>query len=733
MPLFRRISNLFSRSRVEQEIDAELQSHIEMRTADNIADGMSAEAARRDALLKFGNPIAMKEKVAKADAALQIESLLRDVKYALRQLRKSPGFAITAILTLALGVGANVVVFSVLNSLVLKPLNVPHPGNLYNIARKPQGVDTQSYPDYLDYRDRNSSFSGIAAYVMEIAGVSKGALVSKSFGYSVSGSYFDLLGIRPERGRLFHASDEHGPNSAPYVVLSHDFWRSHFHADPNLVGHIIELNKHPFTVIGIASRQFHGTEIFLWADFWIPMVNEQQLDGYDFLAQRSNHVVWLLGRLKPSITTQQATENLNLIAGQMAKQHPISDDALGARMIRPGLLGDGLGDPVRAFLAAIMVLALLVLLAACANLGSIFAARAADRGRELAIRLAIGSSRWQMLWQLLTESVLVSLGGGLVGTLFASALLHGLSHWEPFTEFPIHVLVEPDVRVYAIGLLLSLGSGVLFGLLPARQIWQTDAAQVMKSGASTVASFRRFTLRDVLLMVQIALCTLLVTASLVAVRGMQRSLHAPLGIQPQGVMLASGDLNMASYPGSVGQSTVRQKRLLDQVSRMPGVTGAGAINHVPLNVVGGGDEAVYPPGTVDFRPSNSVQEARFYSISPGYLSAAGTQLFTGRDFSWHDDEKSPRVAIVNETFAHKMFGNSPAIGRHFLIFPGRHFPVAGGQGNPPYEIVGVVQDGKYGTLTEDPQPAMFFSFAQHPLPPGPETIPNPRHSASSEW
>lgn len=630
-------------------------------------------------------------------------TLLRDARYAVRQLRKSPGFALTAILTLALGVGANVVVFSVLNALVLKPLNVPHAGNLYNIAHKQPGWDTQSYPDYIDYRDGNSTFSGIAAYEMEIAGVSKGAMIAKSFGYAVSGNYFDLLGVNPAHGRFFHASDEHGANSAPYVVLSYDFWRSHFHADPSLVGHTIDLNTHPFTVLGIAPQQFHGTEIFLWPDFWVPMVNEQQLDGYDFLTDRGNHVAWVLGRLKPGVTAQQATQDLNALSLQMSRQHPQTDDQLGARLIKPGLMGDDLGNPVRAFLAAIMVLALLVLLAACANLGSIFAARAADRGRELAIRLAIGSSRWQMLRQLLTESVLVSLGGGLVGTLFASVLLRGLSRWQPFTEFPVHVHVAADARVYAAGLMLSLGSGMLFGLLPARQVWRTDPAQVMKSGASTVASFRRIGLRDVLLTVQIALCTLLVTASLVAVRGMQRSLHAPFGFQPRGAMLANGDLNMASYPGSVGQSTVRQRRILDQVARMPGVTEAGSINHVPLGL-GGGDEYVYRPGTVDFRPSKSVQDAMYYSISPGYLRAAQTQLLAGRDFSWHDDAKSARVAIVNETFAHKMFGDASPIGQYFLSFKKTNL----------YRIVGVVQDGKYQSLTEDPQPAMFFPLAQHP-------------------
>ena len=629
-----------------------------------------------------------------------MQNLLRDVRYAVRQLRKSPGFAVTAVLTLALGIGANVVVFSVLNALVLKPLNVPHSENLYNIARKPVGWDTQSYPDYRDYRDRNSTFSGIAAYNMAEAGISKGTLVTKSFGFEASGNYFDLLGVRPALGRFFHAGDERGPNSAPYIVLSNNFWHTHFNGNPAIVGRQVDVNEHPYTVLGVAPKSFYGTEIFMSPDFWVPMVNEPQIEGDNFLEQRSNHRVWLVGRLKPGVTKQQATENLNAIASQLKKQYPAADDGLQARLVKPGLMGDVLSGPIHAFLLGIMLLALLVLLAACANLGSIFAARAADRSRELAIRLAVGSSRMDMLRQLLTESVLVSLLGGVAGTFLAAALLQALGRWQPFADFPTHVPVAPDWVVYAVALLLSVGSGVLFGLLPARQIWRTDAAQVMKSGASTVTTFRNFALRDVLLVVQIALCTLLVTASLVAVRGMQRSMRAPLGVQPQGVTLATGDLDMANLTGD--QVRTAQKRMIDAVERIPGVTAVGTSNAAPPSVLGG-DKVVYRQGTADFRISNSVLDAMYFSISPGYLHAAETRLLAGRDFTWHDDAKAPKVAIVNETFARKMFGKSSAIGEPFLLY-----------GGTLYQIVGVVQDGKYRTLTEAPQPAMFFPVAQMP-------------------
>jgi predicted permease len=628
-------------------------------------------------------------------------TLFRDLRYALRQLRKSRGFAITAILTLALGIGANVVVFSVLNALILRPLNVPQSQSLYNVEHKDRGAYDQSYPDYLDYRDRNTTFSGMIAYDMTTAGVSTGKTVTKNFGYLVTGNYFDMLGVQPVLGRLFHAGDEHGENSAPYIVLSYGFWRGRFNGDPHVLGTTVEVNQHLYTVIGVAPKQFHGTETFVWPDFWVPMVEATQI-GYSehFLNNRSTHNLWMLGRLKPGVTPQQATDNLNAISSQLAKQYPDADDRLNARLVQPGLMGDVWGDSIRGFLAGIMLLAFLVLLAACANLGSIFAARAADRSRELTIRLAVGSTRWHILRQLLTESVLVSLLGGVAGTVFATAMLEGLSRWQPFADFPIHVTVFPDMQVYAVALLLSVGSGILFGLLPARQIWGSDAVQAMKSGATGSPTFHRFTLRDVLLCVQIALCTLLVTASLVALRGMQRSLHAPLGFQPKGVMLAETQLNMGGY--GENQWLPVQKRMIEEAAQIPGVSAVGMIDRELLGSDCCGTQSVYRKGTVDFRQRNKVFDANGFSISPGYLKAAGTRLLAGRDFTWHDDANSPNVAIVNATFARKFFGNTPAVGQYFAMWGGKDLK----------EIVGVVEDGKYETLTEEAQPAMFVPMVQ---------------------
>lgn len=626
-------------------------------------------------------------------------SMLLNLRHAVRQLRRSSAFTTTAILTLALGIGANVVVFSVLNAMVLRPLDVPQPERLYNVVHGEHGYDNQSYPDYLDYKSKNTTFSDMAAYKTNVSGLSFGNAAFKCWFARVSGNYFDMLGVMPELGRFFHSHDEHGANSAPYVVLSDGFWRNHLSGDPNIVGKIVDVNKQPFTVIGVAPASFHGNDLFLWPDFWMPIVNDPSNEGPNFLSGRGQRNLWILGRLKQGVTAQQANGDLNSIAQQLRRQHP-EDDNLSARLVKPGLMGDMLGDPARAFLIGVMLLALLVLLAVCVNLASLFAARTSDRSRELAIRLAVGSSRWNILRLLLGEALLVSLVGGVLGTGLSAMLLNALTSWRPFPEYPLHVGVSADWRVYCVALVLSVGSGLVFGLLPARQVWKADSTLVIKGGVASKPVFRRLALRDVLLAVQITLCTFLVTASLVALRGMQRSLHAPLGFQPQGAVLAETDLHMG---GHNDQSAAQiQQHIIEEARRIPGVTAAGTISATPLGS-GGSSSTVYRQEATDFRASNSVFGAKYFSISPGYFQAAHTKLLAGRDFTWHDDAHAPKVAIVNQTFVHAMFGNARAVGMRFREGDGTS-----------YEIAGVVEDGKYDSLTESPQPATFFAVAQQP-------------------
>jgi predicted permease len=369
-------------------------------------------------------------------------------------------------------------------------------------------------------------------------------------------------------------------------------------------------------------------------------------------------------------------------------------------LMRPGLAGDWLGAPLRAFLSGLMLLAGLILLAACANLGSLFAARAADRSREIAVRLALGSGPMRILRQLFTEAVLISLIGGAVGLWGSIELLHGLSVWEPLPTAPIHMSVNPDANIYGVALLLSLASAFLFGAVPVRQVLRTNPYQVIKSGATATVR-RRISVRDLLLVVQIAICAVLVTSSLVAVRGLLRSLHSNFGFEPQKAMLVETALSMAGYTGEA--LPVMQKRMIHALETIPGVKSVGLVDRLPL-FYGANGTHVFTDKTTDLRPANAAAETVVYNVSPEYFDAAGTTLLSGRTLSWHDDKDAPRVAVVNREFASKIFGSATnAMGGYYKRRDGSRI-----------QVVGIVEDGKYGSLAEDPQPAMFLSILQSP-------------------
>jgi predicted permease len=628
-----------------------------------------------------------------------------DFRLALRQLRKSPGFAVAAVLTLALAIGANAIVFSVLNALVLRPLKVPNPESLYMLERAFErgSSPSQSFPDYLDLRDRNRSFESLVSYdIVGGVGLDTGSgNPSVVWPYMVSGNYFDSLGIKPYLGRFLHSSDEHGKNSVPYVVLSYAYWHSHFNNDPAAVGRTIQINKHPYTIAGVAPAGFRGTELFFAPDLWAPLVDLPQMAGWDPMEDRGSHFTWVSGRLKPGVTAGAAAADLNTIGASLAKTYPKQDDGLKFTLSRPGLVGNTLGRPARAFMAGLMLLAGLILLAACANLGSLFAARTADRSREIAVRMALGSPRPLILRQLFTEAVLVSVAGGIFGMVGAVAILRVLSTWRPIPDIPINVPVNPDIKTYVLALLLALVSGFLFALVPVRQVLRTDPWQIIRSGSTGIGSLRQFTLRDALLALQIAICAVLVTSSLVAVRGLARSMHSNYGFEPEGAMLVHTDLHMAGYDGD--QRAQMQRRMLDVAAAIPGVTAVGYADRLPLSI-GGNDSSVYRDTTTDYRPTNSVADAQQFNVSADYFRAAGTALLSGRTFTLHDDAKAPMVAVVNREFARKVLGSvDKAIGSHFKLGDGKRI-----------EVVGVVEDGKYETLTEDQQPAMFYSLLQQP-------------------
>jgi predicted permease len=629
-------------------------------------------------------------------------TLLQDLRFALRVMRKSPGFAIAAVLTLALAIGANAVVFAVLNALILNPQNVPQARSLYGIEHGRDKSAWESYPDYLDLRDRTRSFDGLAAFTLSKAALDTGKDPSSVWLYETSGNYFDALGIQPYLGRFFHSADEHGPNSAPYIVLTYAYWHSHFQDDHGVSGRVVRLNTHPFTILGVAPPEFQGTLLFFSPDFFMPMVNQEQIDGSNNMNVRGLHgILMALGHLKPGVTPAQAVADLNSVGSYLQQSYPKDDGQMSFTLTRPGLLGDFIGGPARAFLIGLMLLAGLILLAACANLGSLFAARAADRSREVALRLALGSSRKRILRQVFTEAILISLIGGAVGLLGSIALLREFSAWRPIPQYSsIHIPVNPDASVYLVALLLSLASGFLFGAVPMRQILRANPYEVVKSG-STGRVGRRITLRDVLVVLQIAICAVLVTSSLVAVRGMARSLHANFGFEPRNAMLVNSVLRMAGY--SVDQIPVMQRRMIEAVETIPGVQSVGLVNYPPLSSAVEGWN-VYSDKTTDLSASNVASSCDAYSISPDYFRAAGTALLLGRTISWQDDKDAPRVAVVNREFARKIFGSaSSAVGAHFKLADGKRI-----------QVVGIAEDGKYLSLTENPQPAMFLPFLQQP-------------------
>jgi predicted permease len=629
-----------------------------------------------------------------------MNTLLQDVRFSVRQMRKSPGFAIAAILTLALAIGANAVVFSMLNGLLLRPLNVPRAQSLYALQRGNQTYIVQSYPDYLDLRDRNRSFDGLAAYTIAQAGLDTGNNPSSAWLFEVSGNYFDALDIRPSLGRFFHGSDEHGPNSAPYIVLSWGYWHSHFQDDPAVVGRTVQLSKHPFTILGVAPPEFRGTLLFFSPDFFVPMVNAEQVDGSNFLNARGTRSVFeVLGHLKAGVTPAQATADLNGVGSYLAKTYPKEDGPTSFSLVRPGLHGDFFAPALRAFLAGLMLLSGLILLAACANLGSLFAARAADRGREVALRLALGSSRMRILQQLFTEAVLISLAGGAAGLWGGVVVLRRLSAWQPFPQFPMTIPVNPDANVYLVALLLALASGLLFGAVPVRQVLRVNPYEVVKSGAIARVG-RRLTVRDLLLVVQIAICAVLVTSSFVAVRGLARSLHSNFGFDPRNAMLVNTDLSLAGY--SLDRVPAMQKRMIEAMETIPGVTRVGLVDIPPLHM-GWAVSPVFTDKMIDLRPWNAAAQAITYKISPEYFQAADTSLLAGRTFSPHDDKGAPPVAVINQEFARKMFGSvAGALGRYYKMPDGTRV-----------QVVGIAENGKYtANLAEDPQVAMFLPILQ---------------------
>ncbi|HEY2860919.1 MAG TPA: ABC transporter permease [Terracidiphilus sp.] len=695
-------ARFFRRSAVNLEMEEELASHIALRADDLVRSGIPREQAERRARVEFGGREHYKEESFRALGGNFVDTFLSDIRLAFRVLRKSPGFTLAAVVTLALGIGANAVVFGVMDALVLHTLPVPDAKTLWGTV---YGADPafQSYPNFLDLRERNHSFKEMAAFSFAFAGVDTGNQPAAASGFAVTGNYFTVLGLQPYLGRFFTAADEHGEGSAPYLVLSYAYWHSQFNDDRTIVGRVVRVNKHPFTIVGVAPPGFGGTLMFISIDFFLPIVNLPQISEISLTVRPSSGELFeTFGHLKPGVTPAQAEADVNAVAAYLSKTYPKDFELKHIEIGRTGLTA--FGGAARAFMAALMGLSGLILLAACANLGSLFAAHAADRSKEVALRLALGSTRRRILRQLLTEAILISLGGGTLGVLAGTALLRRLGTWHPFAGAPIHIPVTTDYRIYLVALALAVVSGFLFGIVPVRQVMRANPYEIVK-GAAPTKVFRKVTLRDALLVVQISLCAVLVTSSLVAVRGLVRSVHSSFGFEPRDTMVVGMNLASADYRGD--QIPAVERRMADAMMTIPGVEAAGVVaNYPPLVYTAAFRAPVFTEQTTDLKPANVAISPFRYGISPGYLKAAGTSLLAGRDFAWSDDKSAPAVVLVNRQFAVTMFGSvSGALQRRFKM-----------QDGALEQIIGVVEDGKYLALTEDKEPAIFTPSVFMPVP-----------------
>jgi len=627
--------------------------------------------------------------------------LRQDLTFAFRRLRSSPGFTTAAILTLALGIGANTTIFSLVNAVVFRPFGVERQSELvsFNIRTNKAQFPTLSYPNYRDYRDRNTVLTGMAMYHIAAVNLSRGA--GKNFriwGYEVSGNYFDLLGVQAARGRVLHPDDDVKRGGHPLAVLSYSCWQGRFGGDPEIAGKNVKVGGLDYTIVGVTPRAFIGTELVYTPEIFFPLAMSEQLEQTKWLDQRDDSNGFVVGRLKPGVSLAAAQSSLNTIASELGREYPKENEGVSIVLSPPGMAGNFLRGAITGFSAVLMVVAGMVLLIACVNLASLLLARASDRRKETAIRLALGASRGQLLLQLLTESLLLSLAGGAAGILLAFVLTDLVNVWRPPVEFPIFPRVVLDARVLLFAAGLSLLTVFLFGLVPALQSSRASLTGAMKNDAPS-DKLRRLNLRDILVTAQVALSVVLLIGSILVVRSLQHALSVNLGFQPEHAAVLSIDLASQGYDEQRGRQF--QRRLLDKVRAMAGIESAGIIDGLPLTL-NISNSSIFVEGKPEPR-AGDVPIANMYYVTPGYLAAMHTRLVAGRDFDQRDSKDATPVALVNEALAQQLLPREDPIGKRF-----RH-----GKTGKWIQIVGMVEDGKYRSLGEAPSPTIFEALEQN--------------------
>jgi predicted permease len=692
--------SLFWRKRFESDLAGEFTFHLEARTAHLVRSGLTPEEAARRARLEFGAFARYREECREAHRVHWFDEARRNVQWSLRGLRKSPAFSVAAILSLALGIGVNTFVFSVIDSVLLRPLPIDRPEQVAFVETGSR--PSQSFPNYREFRDSNQTFEGLAGYRIAPISLEHSGTPSRVWSYLATGNYFDLLGVKPLIGRFFHQQDDLQRGASPYAVLSYNAWQSRFGSDPNVVGSTVRINGLSYTILGVAPRGFHGTEMFYWPEVWVPMMMQPQIEvGNDWLDNRYTWDTWIVGRLKPGVPAARAAADLNRIAADLAQRYPNVDGGLHIQLAPPGLVGSSMRGPVQAFTTGVLLLAALVLLTACSNLAGLTLARATDRQREVAIRFSVGAGRARIVCQLLTESVVLALIGGAAGCVLAAFLSKLVSQWHAPVDFPVQFDIYADWRVFAFALAVSLLTGLLFGLAPALHSSRADLTGLLKGGTglSVLKTRHRFALRDFLVAAEVAFCFVLVFGCVLSLRGLQRALTLPLGFQPDNVATVAFDLGLAGYDPAQGREF--QQRAVDSLQSLPGVVSAAYANSVPLSI----DQSSTTVESVDRPPSTRGRDqasATWYDASPGVLRTLGIPLLSGRDFDDHDNEHAPPVAIVNQAFVQQIMQVPEPIGKTFRYGPK----------TDPIRIVGVVADGKYVSLTEAPRPALFRPILQ---------------------
>ena len=624
-----------------------------------------------------------------------METLLQDIRFGFRQLIKQRGFAALAIISMALGIGANTSIFSLVDTVLLRPLAVKEPSQLvelYGTSNNGEAWSLQSYPNYKDYRDRSTVFSGLCVYRVVVSSLTVNNASNRVWGYLVSGNYFDVLGVKPTLGRAFLPEEDQTPDSHPVAVLSYNCWQRRFGGDPAIVGKTLQFNSRPFTVIGVAPKAFIGTEVAYDPEMFIPVMMATAIEpGSRWLERRDNSNLFTVGRLKPGVSEDQAKAELETITAQMAKDYR-ENVGRGIRLGKPGLFIPDIENSVFAFTGVLAAVGALVLLLACVNLASLLLTRATERRKEIALRLAIGASRQRLVRQLLTESLLISLSGGAAGVMLAALINSAVRGIRLPSDITLLFDLRIDWRVLTFALVLSIATGILFSLIPALQSSKPQLVPALKE-ESSMAGFRRSRLRNGLVVAQVSLSLVLLISAGLIVRSLQAAQKMRPGFNPENAVAISFDVSLQGYNEARGRAF--QKQVLEHVQALPQIENAALTDNLPLGL-NYNDHTIYIEGS-EFKGASTLPIAIPFGSTPGYFDVMGIPL-RGRDFRDDENKLEHRVAIVNETFAKKFLNGADPIGRRFNWH---------GPDDPFFEIVGVVPAGKYNSLGEDPKPAVY--------------------------